>query len=205
MQVIEKKYDEMQNLDIYSRLLKERIVFTTGTVDEKMADRVVSQLLYLNGKNKNMPIYMLINSRGGALPSEIAMYDTMQLISAPVTTICMGWACSSAATLLAGGAPGCRFSLPNSRIMIHEPSWGFRETASELEITNKQLQFLKKQLIDILALHTKQPFKKIEKDIKNDFWMGPDEAVKYGMIDAVITKEHPIFKKFNKEKIKTKE
>ncbi len=173
--------------DIYSRLLKERIVFVTDTIEDHMANTVVAQLLFLEAEDHERDIYMYINSPGGVVTAGLAIYDTMQFIKAKVSTICLGQAASMGAFLLCSGEPGKRYALPNARIMIHQPLGGAQGQATDIEIQTKEILRIKKLLNEIMAKNTKKPFKTIEKDTDRDFFMGAAEAVTYGLIDEVIT------------------
>jgi ATP-dependent Clp protease protease subunit len=172
--------------DIYSRLLQERIVFLGAGVDDKIANVIISQLLYLEAEDPQKDIYLYINSPGGSVSAGMGIYDTMEHISPPVSTICMGLAASMGAFLLAAGAKGKRFSLPSSRIMIHQPSGGAQGQAIDIEIRAKEILYIKKLLNQILAERTGQPLEKIEIDTDRDFFMSPEEAKAYGIIDDVL-------------------
>ncbi len=173
--------------DIYSRLLKDRIIFLGAPIDDNVANVIIAQLLHLEADDPEKDIYMYINSPGGTVSAGFAIYDTMQYIRPDVSTICIGIAASMGAFLLSAGAPGKRFTLPNSRIMIHQPLGGVRGQASDIEIQTKEILMLKKRLNELLHKHTKQPVKKIEKDSDRNFFMSADEAKDYGLIDKVIT------------------
>lgn len=172
--------------DIYSRLLKERLIFLVGPVDDLTANVIVAQLLFLEAENPDKDISLYINSPGGSVTAGMAIYDTMQFIKPDVSTLCIGQATSMGALLLTAGAEGKRFCLPNSRVMIHQPLGGFQGQASDIEIHAKEIIFLKNKLNSILSKHTKKPIKKIEEDTDRDNFMSSDEAVKYGLIDQVI-------------------
>jgi len=179
-------YGERQ-YDIYSRLLKDRIIFLGGDmIEDATANSVVAQLLYLDAEDPKKEISLYINSPGGVITSGLAIYDTMQYISAPVSTICIGQAASMGAILLASGAKGKRFALPHARIMIHQPFGGAEGVAKDIEIRAKEILYLRDELNKILAFHTGQSIKKIEKDADRDYFMSATEAVDYGMIDKVI-------------------
>jgi len=187
--VIEQTPRGERAYDIYSRLLKERIIFIGSPVDDHMANLVVAQLLFLEAEEPTKDIYIYINSPGGVVSAGLAIYDTMQYIKPKVVTICVGMAASIAALLLASGEKGKRYALPNSRIMIHQPQIaGLSGTASDVEIHAREIMKLKKRLNQILAAHTGQPVEKIEKDSERDFFMGAEEAKKYGIIDEIIEK-----------------
>ena len=175
--------------DIYSRLLKDRIIFIGSPIDDNVANIVIAQLLFLEAEDSDKIIYLYINSPGGIVTSSLAIYDTMQYIKPEVSTICIGQAASGAALLLAAGAAGKRFSLPNSRIMIHQPSGGASGQAVDIEIQAKEIIKLKQRLNEILVKHTGQPVDRIEKNTDRDYFMSPDEAKEYGLIDAVMTKK----------------
>jgi ATP-dependent Clp protease protease subunit len=173
--------------DIYSRLLKERVVFLVGPVNEVSANLIVAQLLFLESENPDKDIFFYINSPGGSVSAGLAIYDTMQFIKPDVSTLCVGQAASMGALLLAAGARGKRYCLPNSRVMIHQPMGGFQGQASDVEIHAREILYLKARLNEILAKHTGQPIKTIEKDTDRDNFLSADEAVSYGLSDAVLT------------------
>jgi ATP-dependent Clp protease protease subunit len=173
--------------DIYSRLLKERVVFLVGPVNEVSANLIVAQLLFLESENPDKDIFFYINSPGGSVSAGLAIYDTMQFVKPDVSTLCVGQAASMGALLLASGAKGKRFCLPNSRVMIHQPMGGFQGQASDIEIHAREILYLKARLNEILARHTGQPIKNIEKDTDRDNFLSGEEAVKYGLADAVLT------------------
>lgn len=175
--------------DVYSRLLRERIIFLGSAIDDKVADSVVAQLLYLEAEDPKKDIYIYINSPGGSVYSGFAIYDTMQQIEPDVSTICYGIGASMGAFLLAGGAKGKRLGLPNSRIMIHQPLGGAQGQASDIEIQAKEILYIKQRLNEILTHHTGQPFERISADTERDFYMSSVEAKEYGIIDDVIVKE----------------
>jgi ATP-dependent Clp protease protease subunit len=187
--VVEQSARGERAYDIYSRLLKDRIIFVGGPVDDDVANIIIAQLLFLYSEDANKDIYMYINSPGGVVTAGLAIYDTMQYIKAPVSTICIGQAASMGAMLLAAGSKGKRYALPNARIMIHQPLGGAQGAATDIEIQTQEILRIKKLLNEILAKHTAQPLSKIEKDTDRDFYMGAEEAVKYGIIDEVITTE----------------
>ena len=184
--VVEQTGRGERTYDIYSRLLKDRIIFLGQGIDEHVANIVVAQLLFLESEDPEKDINLYINSPGGYVTAGLAIYDTMQYIKSPVTTICVGQAASMAAILLAGGAPGKRLSLPNSRIMIHQPLGGAQGQATEVEIHAREILKLRDRLNDILVQHTGQSKKKIAADSERDFFMSPEEAAKYGIVDKVI-------------------
>lgn len=172
--------------DIYSRLLKDRIIFLGSDVNDYVSNLVVAQLLFLEAQDPEKDIYLYINSPGGSVTAGLAMYDTMQYIKPDVATICIGQAASMGAVLLAAGAKGKRFALPNSRIMIHQPWGGAQGTAKDVEIQVQELLRIKKMLNGILSNHTGQPIEVIEKDTDRDYFMSSEEALEYGLIDKVI-------------------
>ena len=185
--VIEQSGRGERAYDIYSRLLKERVVFLVGPVNDVTANLIVAQLLFLESENPDKDIYFYINSPGGSVSAGLAIYDTMQFIKPDVSTLCVGQAASMGAFLLAAGTRGKRFTLPNSRVMIHQPSGGFSGQASDIEIHAKEVLFLKRRLNEMMALHTGQPMEVIERDTDRDNFMGSEEAVKYGLVDKVLT------------------
>jgi ATP-dependent Clp protease protease subunit len=172
--------------DIYSRLLKERVVFIVGPVEDYMANLVVAQLLYLESENPDKDIHLYINSPGGSVTSGLSIYDTMQFINCDVSTICVGQAASMGALLLAGGTVSKRFALPHSRIMVHQPSAGFSGQATDIDIHAREVLELKRRLNAIMARHTGQTIDQIEKDLERDNFMSGEQAVKYGQIDTVL-------------------
>ncbi len=184
--VVEKSSQGERAYDIFSRLLKERIIFLAGPVDESMANLVIAQLLFLSSEDPKRDIQLYINSPGGSVTEGLAIYDTIQHIKPDVSTVCVGLAASMGAVLLSAGKRGKRFSLPNSQIMLHQVMGGATGQAVEIEITAKQILKTKAQLNKILSEHTKQPLKKIERDTDRDFYLTPQEAVDYGLIDSVI-------------------
>ena len=185
--VIEQSGRGERAYDIYSRLLKERIIFLVGAINDGMANLVVAQLLFLESENPDKDIHFYINSPGGSVSSGMAIYDTMQFIKPDVSTLCTGLAASMGSFLLAAGAKGKRFCLPNSRVMIHQPSGGFQGQASDIEIQAREVLYLKKRLNEMLAKHTGQPIEVIERDSDRDRFMSAEDAVKYGLIDKVLT------------------
>ncbi len=184
--VVEQTARGERSYDIYSRLLKERVIFMVGEVEDHMANLVVAQLLFLEAENPEKDIHLYINSPGGGVTAGLSIYDTMQFIKPDVSTMCLGQAASMGALLLAGGAAGKRYSLPHSRIMIHQPLGGFKGQASDIEIHSREILSIRGKLNDILAKHTKQDVKKIAKDTDRDNFMGGIEAQEYGLIDEVI-------------------
>ena len=186
--VVEQSSRGERAYDIYSRLLKERIIFLVGPVEDYMANLVVAQLLFLEAENPDKDIHLYINSPGGSVTAGMSIYDTMQFIKPDVSTMCIGQAASMGALLLAGGAAGKRYCLPHSRMMIHQPLGGFQGQASDFEIHAREILTIRDRLNKILADHTGQPIDVIAKDTESDNFMSGDEAVKYGLIDQVATK-----------------
>jgi ATP-dependent Clp protease protease subunit len=185
--VIEQSGRGERAYDIYSRLLKERVIFLVGPINDGMANLIVAQLLFLESENPDKDIHLYINSPGGSVSAGMAVYDTMQFIKPDVSTLCTGLAASMGSFLLAAGAKGKRYCLPNSRVMIHQPSGGFQGQASDIEIHAREVLYLKKRLNEMLAKHTGQTLEQIERDSDRDRFMGAEEAVKYGLIDRVLT------------------
>jgi ATP-dependent Clp protease protease subunit len=177
-----------RSFDIYSRLLRERIICVHGQVTDQMASLVTAQLLFLESEQPNRPVYMYINSPGGVVTAGMAMYDTMQYIRSDVHTICMGQAASMGSLLLAGGAPGCRFALPNARIMLHQPSGGAQGMASDIEIQATEILRTRANLNRIMALHTGQPLEEIERVMDRDYFMDAQQAVNFGVVDHILDK-----------------
>jgi ATP-dependent Clp protease protease subunit len=186
--VIEKTAMGERAYDIYSRLLKERIIFLGTGVDDTVANLVIAQLLFLQSEDPNQDITLYINSPGGSVSAGLAIFDTMEHIKPDVSTICVGMAASMGAFLLAMGAKGKRFALPNSRVMIHQPSGGFEGTAADIEITAKEIIKIREKLNTLLAERSGQNVEKIASDSDRDYWMSADEASTYGLVDKVITK-----------------
>ncbi len=185
--VIEQTSKGERSFDIFSRLLKERIIFLTGEVNDEMSALVCAQLLFLESENPKKDIYMYINSPGGSVTSGMAMYDTMQYITCDVNTVCIGQACSMGSFLLAAGTKGKRFSLPNSMIMIHQPSSGFKGQVTDIEIHARNLVELKKRMNKLYSIHTGQKLSVVEKAMERDNFMTPEEALKFGLIDQIVT------------------
>ncbi|MEE4384556.1 MAG: ATP-dependent Clp endopeptidase proteolytic subunit ClpP [Pseudomonadales bacterium] len=185
--VVEQTARGERGYDIYSRLLKDRIVFAVGPVDDHMANLIVAQMLFLESENPDKDIHLYINSPGGSVTAGLSVYDTMQFIRCDVLTMCIGHAASMGALLLAAGAPGKRFALPNSRIMIHQPSGGSQGVAADIEIQAREILRMRQQLNQILADHTGQSIEQIARDTDRDRWMTPAEAADYGLIDTVQT------------------
>ena len=186
--VIEQTARGERSFDIYSRLLKERVIFMVGQVEDHMANLIVAQLLFMESENPDKDIHFYINSPGGSVTAGMAIYDTMQFIKPDVSTMCIGQACSMGSLLLTAGAQGKRYCLPNSRVMIHQPLGGFQGQASDIEIHAREIIQMKKRLNDILAGHTGQPFEKIEQDTDRDNFMSAYDAKEYGLVDEVIEK-----------------
>jgi ATP-dependent Clp protease protease subunit len=190
--VIEQSGRGERAYDIYSRLLKERVIFLVGVVNEMTANLVVAQLLFLESENPEKDISIYINSPGGSVSAGLAIYDTMQFVKPDVSTLCIGQAASMGALLLAAGAKGKRFALPNSRVMIHQPMGGFQGQATDIEIHAKEILYLRQRLNEILARHTGQEIKTIERDTERDNFFGADDAVKYGLVDKVLTSRNEV-------------
>lgn len=184
--VIQKSHDGERAYDIYSRLLKERIIFLGEPIDDSVANIVIAQLLFLDAENNKEDIKIYINSPGGSVTSALALYDTIQHVKSDISTICLGQAASAAAVLLACGAKGKRFSLPNARVMLHQVMGGAEGQAKDVAIQTKEMLRIKEQIDKILSKHTSQPIAKIEKDTDRDFFMTADEAKKYGIVDKII-------------------
>jgi len=184
--VVEQTNRGERSYDIYSRLLKDRIIFASGEVNDTMADLIVAQLLFLESEDPNKDIQLYINSPGGSVSAGLAIYDTMQYIKPDVSTICIGMAASMGAILLSSGAKGKRFALPNADIMIHQPSGGTQGMATDIQITAEKILKTRKSLNQILAKNTGQKLEKIERDADRDFWLDANEAKEYGLIDKVI-------------------
>jgi len=186
--VIEQSPRGERAFDIYSRLLKERIIFLGGAVNDEVANLIIAQLLFLEAEDPNRDITLYINSPGGVVTAGLAIYDTMQYIKADVSTLCLGQAASMGALLLAAGAPGKRYVLPNSRILIHQPMGGFQGQATDIDIHAKEILKLRQRLNEILAKHTGQSLKKIQSDTERDYFMGSEEALEYGLVDEILEK-----------------
>lgn len=187
--VIEQNSRGERSYDIYSRLLKDRIVFLGEEVNETTASLVVAQLLFLESEDPSKDIHLYINSPGGVITAGMAIYDTMQYIKCDVSTICIGMAASMGAFLLAGGAKGKRYALPNAEIMIHQPSGGAKGQATEIEIVAENIKKTKKKMNTMLAEFTGQPFEKVAADTERDYWLDAKEALEYGLVDEIITKK----------------
>jgi ATP-dependent Clp protease protease subunit len=184
--VVEQTSRGERSYDIYSRLLKERIIFLVGQVEDHMANLIVAQMLFLESENPDKDIHLYINSPGGAVTAGLAIYDTMQFIKPQVSTLCIGQAASMGALLLTAGAKGKRFALPNSRIMVHQPLGGFQGQASDIDIHAKEILSIRDRLNGIMAHHTGQDIKKIERDTDRDNFMNGEQAAEYGLIDSVM-------------------
>ena len=184
--VVEQTARGERAYDIYSRLLKENVVFVVGPVEDYMANLVVAQLLFLESENPDKDIHLYINSPGGSVTAGLSIYDTMQFVNCDVSTICVGQAASMGALLLAGGTKGKRFALPHSRVMVHQPSAGFQGQATDISIHANEVLELKHRLNEIMAKHTGQPVERIEEDLERDRFMSAEAALKYGLIDTVL-------------------
>lgn len=186
--VVEQSSRGERAYDIFSRLLKERIIFLNGQVEDHMANLIVAQLLFLEAENPEKDIYLYINSPGGVITSGMSIYDTMQFIKPDVSTICLGQACSMGAFLLTAGAKGKRFCLPNSRVMIHQPLGGFQGQASDVQIHAKEMLNIKNRMNELMSYHTGQPLDVVERDTDRDNFMSAQQAVEYGLVDAIFTR-----------------
>lgn len=195
--VVEQSARGERAYDIYSRLLKDRIVFMVGPVEDNVANLVVAQLLFLEAENPDKDINLYINSPGGSVTAGMSIYDTMQFVRCDISTMCVGQAASMGAFLLGAGTPGKRFALPNSRMMLHQPSGGSRGVAADIEIQAKEILLMRQRLNKILAEHTGQTVERIAEDTDRDFWMSPDEAEQYGLIDEVKRPRKPAAKAVN--------
>jgi ATP-dependent Clp protease protease subunit len=189
--VIEQTARGERSFDIYSRLLKERVVFIVGGIDDYMANLVVAQLLFLEAENPDKDIHLYINSPGGVITSGLSIYDTMRFIKPDVSTMCIGQAASMGSFLLSAGAKGKRFALPNSRIMIHQPSGGAQGQATDIEIQAREILYLRERLNRLYADHTGQPVEKIARDVERDFFMSTEQAKEYGLIDQIMDRRVP--------------
>ncbi len=186
--VVEQSSRGERAYDIYSRLLKERIIFLTGQVEDNMANLIIAQMLFLEAENPEKDIYLYINSPGGVVTAGMAIYDTMQFIKPDVSTICLGQACSMGSLLLTAGTKGKRYCLPNARVMIHQPLGGFQGQASDIQIHAQEILQVKSRLNNILSMHTGQDISVIEKDTDRDNFMSAERAVEYGLVDAIYNK-----------------
>jgi len=184
--VVEQTARGERAFDIYSRLLKERVIFLVGQVEDYMANLVIAQLLFLESENPDKDIHLYINSPGGVVTAGLAIYDTMQFVKCDVSTMCIGQAASMGAFLLAGGAKGKRYCLPNSRVMIHQPLGGFQGQATDVDIHAREILAMRSRLNRLLAHHTGQPLEVIERDTERDYFLGPEQAQEYGLVDAVL-------------------
>ena len=197
--VVEQTPRGERSYDIYSRLLKERIIFLTGMVDDNVASLVCAQLLFLESENPNKDISFYINSSGGAVTSGLAIYDTMQYIKPDITTVCIGQAASMGSLLLTAGTKNKRYALPNSRIMVHQPSGGVQGQASDIQIHANEILTIRKKINEIYVNHTGQNIKKIEEYLDRDSFMGPEEAKNFGLIDKIVNKREDIEKISSKD------
>ncbi|MDO4441518.1 MAG: ATP-dependent Clp endopeptidase proteolytic subunit ClpP [Moraxella sp.] len=186
--VIEQSGRGERSFDIFSRLLRERVIFLTGQVEDHMANLIVAQLLFLEAENPEKDIHLYINSPGGVVTAGMAMFDTMNFIKPDVSTICLGQACSMGSFLLAAGAKGKRYALANSRVMIHQPSGGAQGQATDIEISAREILKIRERLNKVLAERTGQPLEKIERDVERDYWLDAYEAQEYGLVDSVLDK-----------------
>jgi len=184
--VVEQTARGERAFDIYSRLLKERLVFIVGPIDDFMANLVVAQLLFLEAENPDKDIHLYINSPGGVITSGLSIYDTMKFIKPDVSTMCIGQACSMGSFLLSAGAKGKRFALPNSRVMIHQPSGGAQGQATDIEIQAREILYLRERLNRLYADHTGQPLEKVARDVERDYFMSAEAAKEYGLIDQIM-------------------
>jgi ATP-dependent Clp protease protease subunit len=184
--VVEQTARGERAFDIYSRLLKERVVFIVGAIDDYMANLVVAQLLFLEAENPDKDIHLYINSPGGVITAGLSIYDTMKFIKPDVSTMCIGQACSMGSFLLTAGTKGKRFALPNSRVMIHQPSGGAQGQATDIEIQAREILYLRERLNRMYAEHTGQPLEKIARDVERDFFMSAEQARDYGLIDSIL-------------------
>jgi len=187
--VIEQSHRSERAFDIYSRLLKERIIFLGEEVTDHLTSVIVAQLLFLESEDPEKDVHIYINSPGGSVTAGLAMYDTMQYIKPDICTYCMGQAASMGAVLLAAGTKGKRYALPHSRVMIHQPWGGFQGQVTDIEIHTKEMMKMKKQLTDIMAKHTGQTIKKLHNDMERDFFMGADDSLAYGIVDKILVHE----------------
>jgi ATP-dependent Clp protease, protease subunit len=189
--VVEQDSRGERAYDIYSRLLKDRILFLGSPIEDHVANLIIAQLLFLEADDPDKDIHMYINSPGGVVTSGLAIYDTMQYIKPNISTLCLGQASSMGALLLAAGAPGLRYALPHSRILIHQPLGGFQGQATDVDIQAREILRMREELNNILVRHTGQPYEKIEKDTDRDFFMTGDQAKEYGIVDKVISQREP--------------
>ncbi|MDR3418979.1 MAG: ATP-dependent Clp endopeptidase proteolytic subunit ClpP [Nevskia sp.] len=189
--VVEQTARGERAFDIYSRLLKERVVFVVGPIDDMMANLVVAQLLFLEAENPDKDIHLYINSPGGVITSGLSIYDTMRFIKPDVSTMCIGQAASMGSFLLSAGAKGKRFALPNSRVMIHQPSGGAQGQATDIEIQAREILYLRERLNRMYSEHTGQPVERIARDVERDFFMSTEQAKEYGLIDQILERRAP--------------
>ena len=201
--VVEQTSRGERAYDIYSRLLKERVIFLVGPVEDQVANLIVAQLLYLESENPDKDIHFYINSPGGSVSAGLGIYDTMQFIKPAVSTMCVGQAASMGALLLAGGAAGKRYSLPHSRVMIHQPLGGFQGQASDIDIHAREILYARERLNQILAKHTGQPLETIQNDTERDNFMSSEKAKEYGIIDNVLSTRPSLGDKSAKEEVAT--
>ncbi|MBI5855581.1 MAG: ATP-dependent Clp endopeptidase proteolytic subunit ClpP [Nitrospirae bacterium] len=197
--VIEQTNRGERAYDVYSRLLKDRIIFLGAPIDDLFANLVIAQLLFLEAEDPEKDINLYVNSPGGSVTAGLGIYDTMQYVKPPINTICLGQAASMGALLLAAGTKGKRFALPNARVMIHQPMGGFQGQATEIDIHAREILKIRERLNEILVKHTGQPLEKIQNDTERDYFMAADEAKRYGLIDEVITRPPKAFKETTKE------
>jgi ATP-dependent Clp protease, protease subunit len=190
--VVEQTPRGERAFDIYSRLLKERLVFIVGAIDDHMANLVVAQLLFLEAENPDKDIHMYINSPGGVITSGLSIYDTMKFVKPDVTTTCIGQAASMGAFLLSAGTKGKRFALPNSRVMIHQPSGGAQGQATDIEIQAKEILYLREKLNKLLSDHTGQPIERVARDVERDYFMSAEQAKEYGLVDQILDRRLPV-------------
>ena len=190
--VVEQSSRGERAYDIYSRLLRERIIFLGTAINDEVANLVVAQMLFLEAEDPDREIHLYINSPGGMVTAGLGIYDTMQFVKPPVTTLCMGQAASMAAMLLCAGATGKRSSLPHARILIHQPMGGFQGQASDVDIQAREILRLREELNEIMAKHTGQPMERIHQDTERDFYMSGAEAKEYGLVDEVITEREVV-------------
>ena len=187
--IVEQTHRGSEQWDPFSRLFKDRIIFVGSAIDDFTANAVIAQLLYLDSDDPEKEVAIYINSPGGSITAGMAIYDTMQFISAPISTICLGQAASMAAVLLAAGAKGKRFALPHARIMLHQPHGGLGGQATDIDIAAREVLFLKGQLLEVLAKHTGQSAEKLRADTDRDFFLRPSQAVEYGLVDAIVARK----------------
>ncbi len=185
--VVEQTSRGERSFDIYSRLLKERVIFMTGEVEDHMANLIVAQMLFLEAESPEKDIYLYINSPGGVVTAGMSIYDTMQFIKPDVSTICLGQACSMGAFLLNAGAKGKRFCLPNARVMIHQPLGGYRGQATDIQIHAEEMLKIKRRMTELMAKHSGQPVEKVANDTERDRFLSAEEAVEYGLVDGIMT------------------